>query len=357
MAKKKKKRLHVRTRDWTEKHEFAYTHDRVKHRRAVPSVSDAAPQAPLPASFEPNAVVIAHAKKWAFVQCEGTERLCRIDERLVEEDATLLAPGDRVLVEYDNKEAVVRGVAPRRTRLSRPAPGYSRVREQVLAANVDLLLVVASVAQPPFRPGLVDRYLIASRVNGVPATLCINKMDLVESPPPEIDIYRELGIPVFPTSCLTGQGIDDLRTAMRGKTAVLSGHSGVGKSSLLNAMDPNLRLVTEAVIAATGRGKHATTSARLYELAGDIRVIDTPGIRAMGLWGVSAQEVAYYFPELAEAARACRFHNCTHTHEPVCGVREAVEQGRIPKVRYDSYLRIRASLEAGKALGGGRIST
>jgi len=353
MPKKKKKRQNVRTRDWSEKHEFAFTHDRVKHRRAVASVSDAAPQAPLPTSFEPNAVVIAHTKKWAFVQLEGAERLCKIDERLLEEDATLLAPGDHVLVEFDAAEVFVRGVAPRRNRLSRPAPGSSRVREQVLAANVDLLLVVASAAQPPFRAGLVDRYLIASQVCAVPPMLCVNKMDLTASAPGEVDAYRELGIPVFLTSCTAGLGIEEVRAALRCKTAVLSGHSGVGKSSLLNAMDPNLRLVTEEVIPVTGRGRHATTSARLYELAGDIRVIDTPGIREMGLWGVSAQEVAYYFPELAEAARGCRFRNCTHTHEPDCAVRIAVACGQVQKIRFDSYVRIRASLEEDKAPGGG----
>jgi ribosome biogenesis GTPase len=356
----KKKRRRVRTRNWekNDQHEFSFTHDRVKHRRAQVKLSRSAEdQNPLPTEFTPNAIVIAHSKKWAFVTLEGEEQLCIVDERLREDDATLLAPGDQVLVEWEGDEAIVRGVAPRRTRLCRPGGEGARIAEQVLAANVDILILVTAAAEPPFRPGLVDRYLIAAEVGGVEPVLCVNKMDLVDDPPAELQIYRELGVRIVLTSCEKDTGLDELRDVLRGKLSVLSGHSGVGKSTLLNHLDPDLRIKTQTTSESTGKGRHTTTAARLYELSDDICIIDTPGIRALGLWQISPEEVAYYFPEIAEAGQACKFRDCTHTHEPQCGVRAAVESGELSALRYDSYLRIRASLESDEGLTPGRIAT
>lgn len=353
----KKKRKRVRTRDWESKHEYSFTHDRVKHRRALVKLPETPPDlSSVPATFEPNGTVISHSKKWAFVRLEDGERLCLVDERLKEQDATLLAPGDQVLVEFEEEDALVRGVAPRRTKLSRPGGEEDRLAEQVFAANVDALIIVASAAQPPFRPGLVDRFLIAAEIGGVEPILCINKMDLVDEEPEETRIYRDLALRLFATSCKTGEGIEALREALRHKVSVLSGHSGTGKSSLLRAMDPNLKVYTKEISAATERGRHATSASRLYELAGDIAIIDTPGIRALGLWDVSATEVGYYFPEIAAAGAGCRFRNCTHTHEPRCAVREAVASGSLPQPRYDSYLRIRASLESDSGTTPGRLA-
>lgn len=353
----KKRRSTVRPKDWERTHEHAFTHDRVRHRRA--QVSLPARPALEPAQrddFTPNGTVMAHSKKWAFVEVDGAEAVCIIDERLRESDATLLAPGDRVLVEWEEAQPIVRAIAPRRGKLSRPASEHGRVPEQVLAANVDQLLVVAAAAQPPFRPGLVDRYLIAAQVGGVPPLLCINKMDLVDAPPAEADLYRELGVEVFPTSCARGDGIDALRARLAGGTTVLSGHSGVGKSSLLNALDPELAVLTQSVSASTDKGRHTTSAARLYTLRDGIRVIDTPGIRALGLWGVSPGELAHYFPEIAEHAAACRFRDCTHTHEPDCAVLAGIASGAIPQARVASYLRIRASLESERNVTPGRMS-
>ncbi len=345
----KKKRKTVRDRSWDDTHEFTFTHDLAKHRRATVKLPEsAAASNPLPTNFTTNATVIAHSKKWAFVWMEGEERLCLVDERLKEEGATLIAPGDAVLVEFEGEgeDALVRGVGPRRTSLSRPAGPHGHLAKQVVAANVDILIVVAAAAQPPFREGLVDRYLIAADVGEVQPILCINKMDLVEAEPEPVQTYRDLGVRVITTSCETGQGIPELREALSGSLSVLSGHSGVGKSSLLSTLDPALKTYTLPVSESSQRGRHATTGARLYELADGIRIIDTPGIRALGLWGVSPEEVAYYFPEIAELSMGCRFRDCMHTHEPQCAVREAVETGEVPQGRYDSYLRIRASLES-----------
>jgi len=156
--------------------------------------------------------------------------------------------------------------------------------------------------------------------------------------------YRELGLPVLNTSCKTGAGIEALRQALKGKLSVLAGHSGVGKSSLLNVMDPGLDIETREITETTEKGRHATSTSRLYELADGIRIIDTPGTRRLGVWGVSSEELAFYFPEMERLAADCRFRNCTHTHEPGCAVRQAVEVGDIARLRYNSYLRIRESL-------------
>lgn len=345
---KKKKRKQVRTRDWEVAHENAFSHDRARHRRAQSSISDAAVESQaLPTDFEPNALVISHSKKWAFVLKDGQEELCLIDEHLKEGSATLLAPGDEVLVEPDEEKWVVRGVGPRRTRLSRPGHEHDHLDEQVFAANIDTLVIVTAAADPPFRPGLVDRYLIAAEVGGVTPIICVNKMDLLEGgEPPELKDYEALGFQVVRTSCETGAGLEALRVALAGKLSILSGHSGVGKSSLLNALDQDLEVHTQEVSGVSHRGRHTTTASRLYELERGIRIIDTPGIRALGVWGVSPEEVAWFFPDLAELGVGCHFRNCSHTHEPGCAVTAALEGGQLTPWRYDSYIRIRQSMEA-----------
>ena len=340
MARKKKSRP-ARTRDWSDKHEDAFTHDRTKHLKAqaiVPSFT------PTLAPEAANAVVVSHSGQWAFVKMAGKEQLCLIDPGLFEGESSILATGDQVLVEFKEEEPIVRAVAPRRTKLSRLAHVHSRLTEQVIAANIDALVIVASAVKPRFKPGLVDRYLIIAEVGGVAPLLVINKMDLVDREPEKVQPYRELGLPVVNTSCVTGLGIDTFRETLRGKLSVLGGHSGVGKSSLLNAMDPSLDIATKEVSASTEKGRHSTPVSRLYELRGDVHVIDTPGIRQLGLRGVSSQELAYYFPEMETLASQCRYRNCTHTHEPQCAVREAVEAGEVPKLRYESYKRILENL-------------
>lgn len=344
---KKKKRSQVRTRNWDEAHETAFTHDRARHRRAQSAISDSAVDLnPLITDFVPNALVISHSKKWAFVLKDGQEELCLIDERLKEDRATLLAPGDQVLVVRDEEKWVVRGVGPRRTRLSRPGHEHDRLDEQIFAANIDLLVIVTAAADPPFRPGLVDRYLIAAEVGGVECVICVNKMDLVEDEePPELADYERLGFRVIRTSCESGAGLADLRALLSGKLSILSGHSGVGKSSLLNALDSDLEVHTQQVSGVSHRGRHTTTASRLYELEGDVRIIDTPGIRALGVWGVTPQEVSWFYPDLAALGMQCRFRDCSHTHEPDCAVAAAVNSGELLPWRYESYLRIRMSME------------
>ncbi len=180
----KKKRRTTRTKDWELHHDASFTHDRARHRKAQVTLGESAKElGDLPTGFVPNGMVLAHSKKWAFVRMEGKEHLCIIDERLQERDATLLAPGDEVWVEREEEDLLVRGIAPRRTKLSRPAGIHARVGEQVAAA-ADLLLVIAAVANPPMRQGLIDRFLIAAERGGVVLMPIVYKMALVTLEPP-----------------------------------------------------------------------------------------------------------------------------------------------------------------------------
>ena len=342
MKGKRKKEKSPRQRDWHDSHETAFSHDRSKHRKAEAAVPTI--KVP-PREAHPNALVISHSGQWAFVLCDHQEHLCLIDQSVDWGESSLLAPGDEVEVDFATDQPVVRAVAPRRTKLSRLAHIHRNFTEHVLAANIDMMVIVAAAAKPRFKPGLVDRYMVAAGRGGIRAILVLNKMDLVEGEPEQMAPYRELGLQVINASCVTGQGIDELRDALRGTFSVLTGHSGVGKSSLLNALDPSLEVHTQEVSASTEKGKHTTSASRLYILHDDIRLVDTPGIRNLGIWDVTPEELAFYFPEMEEYAAQCRFRDCSHIHEPDCAVRLALEDDCISRLRYESYLRIRESLK------------
>ncbi len=259
-------------------------------------------------------------------------------------DSTLITVGDRVLV--DPQRAVIQEVLPRRNRISRASKIHREV-EQVLVANVDRLVVVSSVQDPYLKPGLIDRYLLAARRFDIEAVVCLNKVDLA---PRELwedvaDSYLDSGLPVIECSAVTGAGLDELREALRDRVSVLSGQSGVGKSSLLNALDPELRLPVGEVMRQARKGRHTTTHSRLIPFRFGGYVADTPGIKEFTLWRMTPQEVGELYPEIQEWAHRCRFHNCTHTHEPDCAVAEAAEAGSIPPLRYRTYLQILESLE------------
>jgi ribosome biogenesis GTPase len=251
-----------------------------------------------------------------------------------------VAIGDNVLFSLDRRR--VEEILPRRTVLSRTDPHNPRI-ERVIAANVDVVVMVVSLKNPPLRPGLIDRYLIAIGKSGAGPLLCVNKIDLM-SADEELDAlrpYQDLRIEVVLCSAATGKGLGMLSAALAGKTCVFTGHSGVGKSSLLNALDQKLDLETNPVSSANERGRHTTTSSAMYELSNGARVIDTPGIREFGLWDISRAEIARYFDEFN--FHRCNFSDCTHTHEPGCAVKVAVESGDIPTARYQAYLRIVSS--------------
>ncbi len=250
-----------------------------------------------------------------------------------------LAVGDRV--EFDGAGAI-RQVLPRRTTLSRPDPMNPRL-ERVIAANIDVVVMVAAIRAPVLRLGLIDRYLIAIEKGGAEPLLCITKIDRMESPDElnQIEPYRALGIRVFPASMKTGEGVEELRAALAQKLAVLVGHSGVGKSSLMNLLKPDANAATAEISRLYQKGRHTTTASTMYMLRDGIRVIDTPGVREFGLWDLTAPEVERHFHDFDEFRTACQFADCSHMHEPVCGVRNALAEQRISRARYECYLRLR----------------
>lgn len=216
-------------------------------------------------------------------------------------------------------------------------------REQVLVANPDQVIFVFSIRKP--RPSLrkLDRFLVVAEMNQLPAIICVNKVDLVKPDEAEamFDLYVRIGYRVIYTSAKTGQGIDELRECLHDKISVLAGSSGVGKSSLLNAVEPGLGLKVREVSEATEKGMHTTRHAELFRLEMGGYVADTPGIRGLALFDVEPSELDAYFREIMPLVARCKFSDCTHRHEPGCAVRAAVEDGRIDPARYDSYLRLR----------------
>jgi len=252
---------------------------------------------------------------------------------------TAVAVGDRVHVEREAGAGRIVVVLPRRGVVSRPDPHDPR-RQRLLATNVDRVVVVTSAAEPPFAPGLVDRVLVAAEWCCVEGAVVVNKRDLVPEEPEETAVYRRMGYPVLFASAVTGEGVADLRAALAGRTSVVTGHSGVGKTSLLNAVEPGLGLRVGEVNPVTRRGTHTTTSSTLVELAGGGAVIDTPGIREFGLFNVPKRELTWLFRDLREVAPGCRFGDCLHLSEPGCAIPSALGDGRIAPWRWDSYQRL-----------------
>ncbi|MGC9054248.1 MAG: ribosome small subunit-dependent GTPase A, partial [Candidatus Hydrogenedens sp.] len=280
---------------------------------------------------------------------------CKIDERLREKESSLIAPGDRVLVDYqEDGEPIIRGIAPRKSKLSRLSVDREGPPEQVISANVDILFIVASVKQPTFKSGLIDRFLIVAENGNVEPVIVINKIDLIDTLPEEVKIYQNLGLKTIFTSCVKKQGIGEIIKLLENKIGVLAGHSGVGKTSLLRCICPDVDAVTLEISQKTEKGKHATTNTHLYCLSNGGKLIDTPGIRSLGFWDIDPRSLDYYFPEISRFSEMCRFNDCSHVHEPNCAVREAIKRGEISIIRYESYLRIRKSIEQ-DGISPGRI--
>ena len=259
-----------------------------------------------------------------------------------ESDAAAL--GDVVhLTRYDDGSAVIEEIEERKNVLSRKAPG--RDMEQVLVANLDQAVFVMSCADPDPNFRMLDRFLVVAERENIPAVICVNKLDLVvpRSARAEFGLYNALGYRVLYTSAKTGRGIRKLRKVLRSRLSVFAGPSGVGKSTLLNAVEPGLGLRTHHVRDKTRKGSHTTVVPELFELSNGGLVADTPGVKAFALWDIEPEEVDAYFPEMRDLVSSCEFSDCTHMHEPGCAVLDALETGDITPERYDSYCRIRLS--------------
>jgi ribosome biogenesis GTPase len=261
-------------------------------------------------------------------------------------ETDVVALGDRVHLRISPGESpVIEKIDERLRVLSRQAPG--REIEQVLVANPDQAAVVFACAEPDPNFRLLDRFMVMTEREEIPTIICANKIDLVRrrSAEAEFGEYKRLGYPVFYTSALTGKGVGRLRKALLGKISVFAGPSGSGKSSLLNALQPDLTLRTGEVSDTTGKGVHTTVVPELLALEGGGYIADTPGLRALGLWDIEPEELDAYFREIRDRVSECEFSDCTHIHEPGCAVLEAVENGEISPERYDSYVRMRMGEE------------
>lgn len=280
------------------------------------------------------------------VVCEdGSEVDASLRGRLKRERRTgsQVVVGDRVSVAASGESWTIEEVAERDTELVRRGRGGRSAK--VLAANLDRALAVVSARSPDATTELVDRLLVIGEASGMHPVLVVNKVDLpggAEVAGRLTELYRSIGYDVVAVSAKGGEGLDELSALLCGGTSTLMGPSGVGKSSLLNAIDPDLELRTGGLSRKTGTGRHTTVGSRLIRLSCSGLVADTPGFGDVGLWGVGPEEVEGCFPEFAEPAEDCRFRRCAHVHEPDCGVREAVEAGAIPESRYSSYLTARA---------------
>jgi len=263
----------------------------------------------------------------------------------------LAALGDRVEISLqEDGQGMIETVAPRTRVLSRQAPGgrgrgarATEGTEQVLVANPDQVALVFACAQPAPHLRMLDRFLVMAEANQLPALICANKLDLStpEAAGELFERYRRLGYAVVYTSAATGQGVAELRERLQSKLTVLSGPSGVVKSSLLNALQPGLGILARSVSGANFKGRHTTVHSELLPLDGGGYVADTPGIRSLGLWDVAPEELDGYFVEIKPYVELCEFGDCTHLSEPGCAVRQAVADGKIAASRYDSYCRLR----------------
>ncbi|MEJ2719576.1 MAG: ribosome small subunit-dependent GTPase A [bacterium] len=296
-------------------------------------------------------LVVRVTGKEIWVQTDGGMIPCLLRGRFRRQRAEFrITAGDRVEVSppaSPGSPGAVEAVRPRRSWLSRFAGGREAA-ERVIVANVDLLFVIESIRSPGLSLPFLDRVLVSAECGHIEARICVNKVDLVDERREVSEIsslYAPLGYPVVPTSAKTGEGLDVVEGLIEQGIYAFVGRSGVGKSSLLNQIEPDLDLPVGSVAEKTGRGRHTTTYSQLFPLKGG-HVADTPGMQTFGYPGTSAQDLPGCFPELRNRGRGCRFQPCTHSHEPDCDVKEAVEAGEIAPSRYQSYLSMLAEVEA-----------
>lgn len=255
-----------------------------------------------------------------------------------------VAVGDKVDLDNEGEDPAISNIYPRKNYIIRKSINLSK-QAQILASNMDQAILVATLVSPRTSLGFIDRFLITAEAYSIPAKLVFNKADILNEEllalqQEIIDIYTKVGYECYVVSSTNGQNIEKIKELLKNKTTLISGHSGVGKSTLINAIEPKLNLKTGEISSAHSKGMHTTTFAELHELSFGGFIIDTPGIKELGLVEMKKEEVGHYFPEIRERMNDCKFNNCLHENEPKCAIKAAVENGEISEERYRSYLGI-----------------
>ncbi len=293
--------------------------------------------------------VIKSTGSWYRVLTDEGQRLdCRLRGRIKLSGSKATNPvavGDRVWLHLEDGIGMIEDILERRNYIIRKATKLSR-QTHIIAANIDQAVIIATLAYPRTSTGFIDRFLVTCEAYSIPAVIVFNKLDLVSGPSSreKLDqvtkIYEEAGYHCLHTSATEAINLDHFSNLLRGKTSLLGGHSGVGKSALINAIEPGLNLKVQALSKAHKKGRHTTTFAEMFHLSNTGAIIDTPGIKEFGLVDFEAWEVCHYFPEMRNFFNQCRFDNCTHLNEPGCRVKEAVNEGEISITRYENYLNM-----------------
>ncbi len=293
-------------------------------------------------------VVIKSTGSWYDVRLEDGRHLqARVKGKLRLVDRRTTNPviiGDRVLIESENHDAVIAEVLPRDNYIIRQSSRH-RAAEHIIACNLDQAFLMATITQPRTSSGFIDRFLVTATAYHVPTVIVFNKLDLYDGKELRTldewkQLYDAIGYRVVATSVVTNTGVEEVKAMMTNKTSLLAGHSGVGKSTLINKIVPELNLKIGELSGYHEKGRHTTTFAEMHELPFGGFIIDTPGMKEFGILDFEESEVSQYFPEMAERLHQCRFNNCLHINEPKCAVKEAVESGEIALSRYENYLSI-----------------
>ncbi|WP_207423974.1 ribosome small subunit-dependent GTPase A [Desertivirga brevis] len=295
-------------------------------------------------------LVIKSTGSWYQVVTEGGKIVdCRIKGKFRTKDIKTTNPiavGDQVDIELEPEQdtAVITKLHDRKNYIIRKSVNLSK-QAQIIAANLDQAFLIVTLASPRTSLGFIDRFLVTAEAYDIPAGLIFNKLDLFSEEGLEIlaeyqDIYTRIGYPCYEVSALEGTNLDEIKELLKDKVTLFSGHSGVGKSTLINQLIPDKELKTGAISDWSDKGQHTTTFAEMHNVPGGGYIIDTPGIRELGIIDIEKQELGHFFPEMRERLNECKYHNCRHINEPGCAVMEAVEEGEIDESRYDSYLSI-----------------
>ena len=291
-------------------------------------------------------IMQVHRRSAMVLNSDGDIEECLFGPKISRKISERPAVGDRVQFASGNElvAPLVWEVLPRRNKLSRPGPEDRKSKELVLAANIDRIVIVMTLSEPNFNSRLLDRYLCIAEKSSIDCCLVLNKMDICDQIPEEIYYLQKLGYQLITCSAKSNAGIDELADYLKDQIVVFTGPSGVGKSSLTNALGAKDKIKEGANREGDGKGRHTTTSAQLHDLDHGIRIVDTPGIRELGLWHLAAEEVAYCFREFRPLLSKCHFRDCSHLNEKGCAIRQAVKELKIPYHRLDSFERICESL-------------